>query len=322
MRFSVIIPTYNRADKLPLAVESILGQNYPESSFEIIIGNNNSSDSTEDCISKLITNKTVSTPIRHFNETRQGVHYVRNHAAQMASGELLYFTDDDMLAEKNVLAEFDAIFKNFEQIGAAMGKVTPKWAVKPPDWILKYFCNHNLSLMDRPEELVISNQDVGVFSCHEVVPKDVLLKAGGFNPEYTKDEYLGDGETGLHRKIKSLGYKFAYTAKAMTQHLIPKERLTQRDINKRFANQGIADAFSFCNKKEVNQEMLIKRANQATQRSRSLFFLLLLHKFLNKSVYHVTEARYHYHKTLAKHCNRLAQDAELLAFSKQTNFLS
>jgi len=43
---SVIIPTYNRAKLLPITLDSFLAQDYPRDRFEIIVANNNSSDTT------------------------------------------------------------------------------------------------------------------------------------------------------------------------------------------------------------------------------------------------------------------------------------
>ena len=91
---SIIIPTYNRAKILGLTIESCVNQTYPIDLFEIIVADNNSSDDTKEVVKEWQTKSDV--PIKYIFEPRQGAHFARNTAAKHSSGEILYFTDDDM----------------------------------------------------------------------------------------------------------------------------------------------------------------------------------------------------------------------------------
>ena len=187
---SIIIPSYNRSHYIRLTIDSFLSQNYPRERFEIIVANNNSTDDTE-LILKEYANEISN--FRYFNELRQGVHYARNSAARLAMGDILYYTDDDMIADKDLLSEITKLFLIDEKIASATGKILPKWRVTPPDWVIRYCNNHLLSLKDSGEEIIISKNDIGVFSCHQAVRKEVFMKSGGFNPENTMGEWIGDG---------------------------------------------------------------------------------------------------------------------------------
>ena len=46
--FSVVMPTRNRADLLPVAIQSVLGQDFED--FELIVSNNSSADNTEEVV--------------------------------------------------------------------------------------------------------------------------------------------------------------------------------------------------------------------------------------------------------------------------------
>jgi glycosyltransferase involved in cell wall biosynthesis len=241
---SVIIPTYNREHLLPLTLDSFLAQDYPEHLCEIIVVDNNSKDNTTEVVNGYVGK--VGIPINYIFEERQGVHYARNSAGKLAKGEILFFTDDDMIADPCLLKEIARVFELDPMIGTATGLVVGKFDVAPPVWVKKYLINSYLSLTDKNkhEDLVVSRVDCGVFSCHQAIRRDVFFQSGGFNPENTAGVWIGDGETGLNIKIRRLGYKFAYTSKSIIHHMIPESRTTLRYIINRIGNEGFCDSYT------------------------------------------------------------------------------
>jgi len=234
-KVSVIIPSYNRGSVITKTLNSFFNQTFKD--FEIIVVDNNSTDNTKEVVNSIPN-------VRYVLEERQGVHWARNRGALEAKGDILYFTDDDMEADSKLLEEIIKVFDIDSSVGAVTGIILPKFEIEPPEWVLKH-CYNAIYGINIQKGLIVSENDIGVFSGHEAVKKDVLIKAGGFNPENTKGEWLGDGETGFNKNIKKLGYKFAFTDKSITYHLIPKERLTQRFLNLRMTNQGNADSYTY-----------------------------------------------------------------------------
>jgi glucosyl-dolichyl phosphate glucuronosyltransferase len=243
IKVSVIIPTYNRSCQLAQAIDSFIDQDIDQDSYEIIVCDNNSSDATRDVV-KMFQDKRQSCKISYIFEARQGVHYARNTAAKLALGDVLYFTDDDMLATPSLLRSLLKVFDIDSRIGCVTGSVLPKWEVDPPEWILKHCANYLLSLITRSEELIVADYDVGCYSCHHAIKRNVFFRTGGFHPENTAGEWIGDGETGLNLVIGSLGFLFAYTANSIIYHSIPPSRMTQQYLNKRLYNQGFCDSYS------------------------------------------------------------------------------
>lgn len=239
---SIVVPTYNRSDLLRITLDSLINQDYPTDFYEIIVANNNSSDNT----SKVIDEYTQKyKKIKSILEPRQGVHYARNSASHLACGDILYFTDDDMIAHVNMLTELVKIFKLNSDIAVVTGRIVGKFQKPPPNWVRKHLINSLLSLTDISNEieLIITKNDLA-FSCHEAIKRDVFFRAGGFNPENTAGVWVGDGETGLGIKIKNLGFKFAYTSRSITEHIIPESRTTLAYLMSRVGNQGFCDAYS------------------------------------------------------------------------------
>ncbi|OGT98248.1 MAG: hypothetical protein A2X80_06680 [Geobacteraceae bacterium GWB2_52_12] len=226
-----------------ITLESFVNQDYPRDRYEIIVADNHSTDDTKTVV--LEWQKKSPVTIRYIYEERQGVHYARNLAAKLAKGSILYFTDDDMVAEPDLLSELVKVFDLDPMVGAATGRVLPRWEVPPPEWVLKYCYNGFLSIFDElGDALSVYGHDFGVYSCHQAIRREAFFQAGGFNPESTVTDYIGDGETGLNIKLKKLGYRFGYNGKSIIYHMIPKGRMTQDYLNKRLANQGYADCYT------------------------------------------------------------------------------
>ena len=246
--------------------------------------------------------------IKYYFEARQGSHFARNGVVKYVKGELLYFTDDDMIADKNMLTELVGIFQKQEKIGTATGRVLPKWESEPPLWLKKYFVNGWLSLYDRDEEFFISKEDFGVFSCHQAVLKNIFIKAGGYNPDIVNGEWLGDNETGLNIKIKALNYKFAFVKGAVTYHMIPSTRMTQKYFNKRFANQGNCDSYTDYRQYRYTSIQLnenIKKFKKQKLKKQIKFFVLFI---LRKDKWRINRAWIDYYKNRIIYNNRLIND--------------
>ncbi len=88
---SVIIPTFNRADVLTRAIESVLQQNLPVK--EIIVVDDGSVDHTQNMVGEL--QLSTSIPINYIYQHNAGVSTARNHGIRHASSEWIAFLDSD-----------------------------------------------------------------------------------------------------------------------------------------------------------------------------------------------------------------------------------
>ena len=88
---SVIIPTHNRADLLPRAIESVLNQTY--SNFEIIVVSDGSTDNTEEVVKQYSDR---DPRVKHIGYSpAKGGNVARNTGIQAAMGDYVAFLDDD-----------------------------------------------------------------------------------------------------------------------------------------------------------------------------------------------------------------------------------
>src|SRR5262245_24930446 len=83
MKVSVVLCTWNRAVLLDRALTHIEKLQIPtDVQWEVIVVNNNSTDSTEEVIAR----HKKGLPLRNFFEPKQGVSHARNLASQEATG--------------------------------------------------------------------------------------------------------------------------------------------------------------------------------------------------------------------------------------------
>lgn len=92
-----------------------------EEPWELIVVDNNSSDSTRQVVEEFTRRST--SPVRYLFEAEQGLSHARNAGLKAAQGELIAFTDDDVLVEENWLAEILKESRSHPDISLFFGKV-------------------------------------------------------------------------------------------------------------------------------------------------------------------------------------------------------
>ena len=102
---SIVIPTYNRANLLLQAIQSVLTQSYEH--FELLVVDDHSTDSTPHLV-KTITDSRVH--YIRLNEN-QGAPAARNIGLKKAKGELVAFLDSDDQWDFNKIRKTDSIIK-------------------------------------------------------------------------------------------------------------------------------------------------------------------------------------------------------------------
>lgn len=102
MDISIIIPTYNRKDRLKQCLESIFKQDYPQEKIEIIVIDDGSSDGTAQMLDELLKEQPN---FRYFFQMHKGPAAARNLGIKQAKGEIIGFTDNDCVLKRNWVKE-------------------------------------------------------------------------------------------------------------------------------------------------------------------------------------------------------------------------
>ena len=109
--FSIIIPTYNRPERLANCLAAIAQLDYPRDRFEVIVVDDGSDASLEPVVTPL----QEQIDITLLRQKNAGPAAARNRGAAQARGQFLAFTDDDCQPTTNWLTQFAENFATAPQ---------------------------------------------------------------------------------------------------------------------------------------------------------------------------------------------------------------
>lgn len=236
---SVIISTHNRCESLKSTLNSLLCQEDNEKSkfnYEVIIVDNNSSDNTKEIVYSY--EQKFAGRLKYVFEPKQGLSYGRNRGILVSRGDILAFTDDDVVVMKNWLNNIAKVFEETDA-DAVCGKILPTWASQPKDWLYELWQHKNntlgvLALFDLGSKLLkIEQSRIGFFGANMVFKRNVFDLCGGFAevPRATDSEFFS--------RVFAKGLNLYYSPEISVYHLIPQHRMTRNYFIKWSFRSGI-----------------------------------------------------------------------------------
>lgn len=113
MRFSVIIPLYNKSPYVAKAIGSVLGQSFKD--FELIIMDDGSKDDSYEVASNAIEGHQSN--CRLYRQENAGVSVARNNGVAVSKGDYLCFLDADDWWDSCFLEEMSKLIESFPDAG-------------------------------------------------------------------------------------------------------------------------------------------------------------------------------------------------------------
>lgn len=112
MRFSVVIPLYNKAPYVAKAIQSVLSQTFTD--FELVIVDDGSKDESAEIAAKAIESHANCRLIRQEN---QGVSMARNNGVAVSQGNYLCFLDADDWWTPTFLEKISRLIEEYPEAG-------------------------------------------------------------------------------------------------------------------------------------------------------------------------------------------------------------
>ncbi len=203
---TVVIPAYNEEKNLPHALKSLSEQTY--TNFDVIVADNNSTDSTHQIIKQFKADRVLV--------TQKGYVYALDAGMRQAKGEIIAVTDADTTVKSNWLEEIAKAFADPRIVGLTGSIVIQDKSLtsKILDLLYGSFLFIHFSI-GKPH----------LIGFNFAVRKEAFLKAGGLDKNYTMSP---DVDLGLRLK------KFGKLVFARKVEIVPSMRRWEDSVSKAF----------------------------------------------------------------------------------------
>ena len=227
MDISIIFSSYNGELTLPLMLEALCTMDSPLGlDWEIIAVNNNSKDRTEE----ILLSYTDRLPLKVIFEAKQGKNVALNSAVSIAQGDLLIFTDDDVLPATDWLEGYRKLMEQYPDVDLFGGRIEPHWIQLPNENLMEEIplgIAYAITSDDLTDGEVLPGK---IWGPNMAVRQRVFRNGMCFNNNIgpTKGNYIMGSETDFLERAAAKGYRTYFYNKLIVKHII---RPFQLEIN-------------------------------------------------------------------------------------------
>tara|TARA_B100001057_G_scaffold500966_1_gene619317 strand:- start:4204 stop:5121 length:918 start_codon:yes stop_codon:yes gene_type:complete len=272
--FSVIIPTFNQAEYLKKAIESVLNQNF--FNFEIIVIDNFSSDETSEVVRNFNSKK-----IRYKRFKNLGViGSSRNEGIKMAKGNWIAFLDSDDTWYKNKLQKISesitrncdvGVFCSSELILNEKKKLKKIWQYGP---FKKSFYR----------QLLFKGNCISTSA--SVVKKSVIIDKKIF---FNENKYYVTAEDyDFFLRIAFQKIKFKFIKEVLGEHLFHEKSMSSNyEVHKNSLSRVIKDHVNNFSNNSLMKNFFLFRCNFSIHVGDLKFFMYnkMYFKFVSKTLF-------------------------------------
>lgn len=233
---SIIIATYNGADTIVRTLEAISRLTPPQDGYEVIVVDNASTDDT----AALVAGFEHRLPLTALHEARRGKAHALNTGIHAARGNILVFTDDDVIPDPDWLCAYQSAIEAHPEQRFFIGQVRHDWAAPPPRWL---------------ERLGAAGMSYGGTPIDRTEGAVSWLSAKGGNMAVTRyhmgltrfrtdaaTNFVGPGSGGednwFARDVS--GGRVWYVPTARLKHMVRRHEIGVRPVFKRYVRIGMA----------------------------------------------------------------------------------
>jgi glycosyltransferase involved in cell wall biosynthesis len=204
---SVVIPTYNRLERLRHLLEALAAQSYPADRFEVVVVSDGSTDGTDEYL-----RAEPARPVTFATQPNAGPAAARNLGVELASGALIVFIDDDVVPAPQLVAEHVASHETGEEPLVVIGPM-----LSPPDHTMSAWIAWEQEMLYKQYAAMIEGRYPATarqfYTGNSSIARAGFLETGGFDTRFRRAEDLE-----LAGRLEDAGYHFAYNHRAAGYH--------------------------------------------------------------------------------------------------------
>jgi glucosyl-dolichyl phosphate glucuronosyltransferase len=232
MKVSVVICTWNRDRLLEQTLSRFHALVIPSDvQWELLVVNNNCTDNTDGVIRR----HAGALPLKPLHEAKPGKSNALNRAASQATGDLVLYTDDDVLVDPDWLTQYVRVANDHPEAGFFGGTVRPWFASPPPRWIERHLAGLRwvFALADPGTGVRPIDPEEKLLGANMAVRGD-LVRSFEYDPRLgpNGDDQTRGEETEMIERFRGLGQRGLWAGDAVVDHYIPSERLCASFIKK------------------------------------------------------------------------------------------
>ncbi|MEO3976388.1 glycosyltransferase [Streptomyces sp. CAU 1734] len=238
-RTSVVIATRERADQLARALDSVLAQDHPD--FEVVVVDN----APLTAATRELVEGKYPGRVRYAREDVPGLAIAHNRGVAVADGEIIAFTDDDVIADPHWLTALTEPFSADPGLGCTTGLILPAVLGTPAQILLeshggfaKGFAPRTWDPAAPPAGEPLFPFTAGSFGsgANMAFRAGVLRDAGGFDPATgTGTPARGGDDLYAFVRVLAAGHRLRYTPEALVWH---HHRETWQDLRNQAYGYG------------------------------------------------------------------------------------
>ena len=236
MMVTVAICTWNRAELLGMTLKQMRLLRVPKDiEWELLIINNACTDHTDEVVAEHVQ----ALPLRLIHEATPGKSHAANRAVAESRGELILWTDDDVLVDSDWMERYvdAASDERYDFFG---GTIDPLFASEAPYWI-----QQNLDYSDiyavlqlGPETRPLTEKEFAYGA--NMAFRTEVLKRFRFDPALGPigDNQVRSEETELQKLMTAAGHRGLWVGSSRVRHNIPTNRLGVHFVRSWFRGGG------------------------------------------------------------------------------------
>ena len=239
---SVIVPTHDRPEQLSICLRSLMSLIYPR--YEVIIVDN--APGTNATVNLIKQKYCAESQVRYIREDRPGPSWARNCGMKVAKGEILAFTDDDVVVDPYWLVELVRAFTIANDVVCVTGLVLPLELETAAQLLFEEYGGFTKGLArrifekrQRSSKMPLHPYVAGRFGtgASMAFTATFLQSIGGFDPALGGNGPSRNGQDiAVFFQVIIRGYKLVYEPASLLYHL---HRRDYAGLRKQIYNYGV-----------------------------------------------------------------------------------